>query len=68
MRDLYIAFGLLLAGFFTLELRATRAPYDFREELLADSRDQNSLTSALEKALVKQHEQNAPSAQPRPAK
>jgi hypothetical protein len=53
MKDLILAFGLLAIGFVALQKRATREPYDFRAELMADSQNSESLASALEKALKK---------------
>jgi hypothetical protein len=51
MKDLYLAFGLLIAGFVTLQMRATRQPYDYRAELLVDASEKDSLANAMARAL-----------------
>lgn len=51
MKELYVALGLLLVGFITLEMRATRDPYDYRRALMTDPTDKESLSHAMEKAL-----------------
>ena len=53
MRDLLLAFAFLLMGFVALQKRATREPYDYRTDLLSDAKSEDSLASALEKALKK---------------
>lgn len=65
MRDFYIALGLLLAGFFALQMRATKSPFDYRVELLADSRNQESLSSALERVMQKKAADQVPVSIPR---
>ena len=52
MKDLYLSFALLVVGFATLQMRATRAPYDYRKELLVgDATQEKSLVNAMDKAL-----------------
>lgn len=56
MKDLILAFGLLLVGFIALQKRATREPFDYRVALLEDPKNDESLASAFEKALKKKNE------------
>ncbi len=60
MRDLILAFGLLFAGVIALNIRATRAPYDYRAELKADPAQADSLAAAMEKALEKKNAKRDP--------
>lgn len=55
MKDLILAFWLLILGFVALQKRATRNPYDYRAALLVDSRDSGSLSSALDKLIKKKN-------------
>lgn len=65
MKDLILAFGLLLVGFIALQKRATREPFDYRVALLEDAKNDESLASAFEKALKKKNE-NSKSTQSEP--
>jgi len=62
VKELYIAFALLLFGFVALGIRATRDPFDYKKELLVDGRKDSSLSNAFEKIL---DEQNHTIAQPK---
>lgn len=65
MRDFYIALGLLLAGFIALQVKATRNPFDYRVELLADSRNSESLSNALTQVMKAKSEKQHPVSIPR---
>ena len=54
MKDLYLAFGLLVVGFATLAMRLTRKPFDYSQQLLVDSTREDSLSNAMDKALKAQ--------------
>lgn len=56
MRDLFFVFALLIGAFVTLQMRATRKAFDYKEALLADAAQDDSLSHAMEKSLEKSKE------------
>jgi hypothetical protein len=56
MKDLFFVFALLIGAFVTLQMRATKKPFDYKAELMADAAQEDSLASAMEKSLEKSKE------------